>query len=91
MTKYNKEERGFYGQAVRILLHKYLYYEFNKAYLTDYNYDMMEREYLKAIEVLPKAAQETYKSVTNPGFNEHHPFADRAINLANKFKKEGYL
>lgn len=66
--------------TVYLLRHKYLYYVTNAPEITDYGYDMKEREWYKMGLELGELKEGEHTPCI--GFDENHPFAKTAKNEA---------
>jgi len=78
-------QKLFDNSTIRLLSHKYAYYECNAAYLTDASYDSEEKGWY----VMGRALGLLKEDETSPciGFDYLHPFAERAIILSKCLQK----
>lgn len=76
----------FKNLTIQLMCHKYLYYELNNPVILDWDYDMLNREWLKlGQEIGVLTEDDTMPCI---GFDEKHPLAAEGKITAEKYNQK---
>ena len=83
---WSPQEKEFHRLTVKLLIHKYLYYECDEASIPDAEYDRIERSWAALGRELGLLGPEDTRPCV--GFDWHHVYAEKAAEIGKYVQRQ---